>query len=700
MFNRVAESLKSLFFSADKKNNKIRIVIFSAIVAPVVLVGAFAYFESYQDMTESALARRQSVAKLAAAVLEQRFQRLTDIGTSLATRVRFRQLVSADKWDEAVEILKTVQKDFPIIDRIFLTDPSGTLKADTPSLPGVKGKNFAYRDWYRGVNSKWKPYISEVYLRAAEPRYNVIAVGVPIMAEKEKPVGILVLQVRLDVLVDWSKSVGVGFSGFVYFVDKKGGLAAHPKISFQNKIVDYSRVPVVQKVLRGESGVDLSFNPIENEEQVAAYAPVPVIGWGVIATEPTQSAFATRNKDLNEILLRYGFLFLISSIVAYIILRVLAERELVEAERLKVANLLNSVIENNPVMIFLKEAKDLRFVMFNQAAEKISGYTRENFIGKNDYDLFSLQDADRSTAKDREVLARRDVLEILEERIQTKHHGERILRTRKTALFDPKGEPQYLLGVSEDITERKEAEEAVRQLNIDLQKQSAQLQAANTELEAFSYSVSHDLRAPLRSIEGFSQALLEDYVEKLDEEGKDYLQRVRASTQRMGELIDDMLNMSRITRSDMHREPVDLTEMAQASAAELRNSAPDRDVEFVIADGLTAQGDARLLRIVMDNLLGNAWKYTSKHPRACIEFGYAQNSDQSTYFVRDDGAGFDMTYADKLFGVFQRLHRQTEFPGTGVGLATVQRIMHRHGGQVWAEAQVDKGATFYFTLSN
>jgi light-regulated signal transduction histidine kinase (bacteriophytochrome) len=257
----------------------------------------------------------------------------------------------------------------------------------------------------------------------------------------------------------------------------------------------------------------------------------------------------------------------------------------------------------------------------------------------------------------------------------------------------PVGSRSLIYAAARDITDEKRAAR-------ELQERATELEAVNSELEAFSYSVSHDLRSPLRSIDGFSQALLEDYEEKLDEEGKDYLRRVRASTQRMGELIDDMLNMSRITRSDMHREPVDLTEMAQASAAELQKSAPEREVEFVIADGLTAQGDARLLRIVMDNLLGNAWKYTSKHPRACIEFGFAQNNEQSIYFVRDDGAGFDMTYADKLFGVFQRLHKQTEFPGTGVGLATVQRIMHRHGGRVWADAQVDKGATFYFTLSS
>ncbi len=248
------------------------------------------------------------------------------------------------------------------------------------------------------------------------------------------------------------------------------------------------------------------------------------------------------------------------------------------------------------------------------------------------------------------------------------------------------------------VSARERAEESIRQLNSDLQKQSDQLQAANKELEAFSYSVSHDLRAPLRSIDGFSQALQEDYADKLDSEGKDHLQRVRASTQRMGQLIDDMLNLSRVTRGEMRCEPIDLTSMAWAIAADLQATAPEREVEFFITEGVAAEGDARLVRILLQNLLNNAWKYTSKHPRARIEFGFAQNNGDSAYFVRDDGAGFDMAYADKLFGAFQRLHGATEFSGTGIGLATVQRIVHRHGGRVWAEGKIDQGATFYFSL--
>ncbi len=246
--------------------------------------------------------------------------------------------------------------------------------------------------------------------------------------------------------------------------------------------------------------------------------------------------------------------------------------------------------------------------------------------------------------------------------------------------------------------DRRRAEAQVRQLNLTLQQRAAALETANQELEAFSYSVSHDLRAPLRSIDGFSLALLEDYGSQMDDIARDYLRRVRAAAQRMAALIDDLIDLSRVARAELRWEQVDLSALAHAVAADLRQSAPARQVQFQVEPHLTAQGDGRLLRVALENLLGNAWKFTGAQAAAVIAFGRQQVDGQAAYFVRDNGAGFDMAYAHRLFGAFQRLHDQSDYPGTGIGLATVQRIIHRHGGRVWAEGQVQTGATFFFFL--
>jgi PAS domain S-box-containing protein len=301
-----------------------------------------------------------------------------------------------------------------------------------------------------------------------------------------------------------------------------------------------------------------------------------------------------------------------------------------------------------------------------------------------------------------------------EYRIRRKDNGEvRWIATRGTVICNEAGAPQLMVGINMDVTERKQAEKALREseaqlrlLSSDLerrvQERTAELASANKELESFTYSVSHDLRAPLRGIDGWSCALIDDYGDKLDEQARGYLDRVRAETRRMGQLIDDLLRMSRVTRAEMNRTRVDLSALANSITSRIREANPGRETEFTIEPGLTAEGDPRLLDVAITNLLDNAAKFSSKRVNAKVEFGVVDptknDGRKSRFFVRDNGAGFDMAYADQLFGAFQRLHSTSEFPGTGIGLATVQRVIQRHGGTICAESKPGEGATFYFTI--
>ncbi|GMQ89061.1 MAG: hypothetical protein BMS9Abin09_0507 [Gammaproteobacteria bacterium] len=277
------------------------------------------------------------------------------------------------------------------------------------------------------------------------------------------------------------------------------------------------------------------------------------------------------------------------------------------------------------------------------------------------------------------------------------------LLVRATAEQDIQGNVIGYVGTITDISKQKDIEDELRIHRDHLEElvsdRTHAMEVANRELEAFAYSVSHDLRAPLRAIDGFSHALEEDCADAIGASGKDYLHRVRAASQRMGELIDDILQLSRMSQGDMELSDTDISRLAGEAVDRLREAEPGRQVDAQVAPNMRAVGDKTLLGVLLDNLIGNAWKYTGRKDFACIEIGVLEQDGEQVYFVKDNGAGFDMQYADKLFGIFQRLHKADEFEGSGIGLATVQRIVHRHNGRIWAEAEEDKGATFFFTLS-
>jgi signal transduction histidine kinase len=542
------------------------------VLAGVAAVAVESYRVVDRELTQSALDRRAAVSFLAATILSEKFDRLLDIGVALATRVRFRQLIEAGRWDEAIRILTGVPRDFPFIDRITVNDRDGTLRADIPASSDLHGQNFAHRDWYQAVVKSGRAYVSRVYRRAAPPERNVFVAAIPIKSEAGTISAILVLQVRSDLFFEWTRGIEVGDRGAVYVVDQRGFLAYHPRRGSQEELVDYSRQPAVQRVLQGRRGVEVVTDPGTPGQLVVAYQPIGTHGWGVVLSEPAVAVFELRNDQLRWMIFTYLLSLVSLGALAYLASRITLHRRQIEEASLAQAEL----------------------------------------------------------------------------------------------------------------------ERRVRERTLELER-------ANRELEGFSYSVSHDLRAPVRAIEGFARILEEEAGERLDAQARRYLALVRDNGRRMGVLIESLLEFSRLGRRPLNAADTDMAELARDVFEELAGGLPETP-EFVLGPVPRARCDRALVRQVWTNLLSNAIKFTAKTPAPRIEVGGEAKGGQLVYYVRDNGAGFDMRYYEKMFGVFQRLHGDQEFPGTGVGLALVQRIVDRHGGRVWAEGKIGGGATFWFSL--
>ncbi len=392
--------------------------------------------------------------------------------------------------------------------------------------------------------------------------------------------------------------------------------------------------------------------------------------------------------------------FLLIAILILLVLRLLRQEVL---EKVKQGDFFMSVLHNLGEGVVAADESG-RFTVFNPMARQIMGEGDLSDYPKDWAKNHGIYYTDKTNLAKHEDLPmvralRGESTDGAEFFIKNAENPEGIfIKVAGRPLMDKNGKRAGGAVVLTNITYQKVAQEQMEGLNRKLLNLAANLTQSNKELEDFSYSVAHDLRAPLRAIEGFSQFLIEDYYNRLDDQGKDYLNRIGLGCQRMGQLIDDLLALANITRQEIKSEKTDLREIAKSVMEKIEEAEPNRRVEFSVPARIEAFGDPGLLKIVLENLIGNAWKFTSKTENARIEIGSTQKDGETAYFVKDNGAGFDMKYVDKIFDPFQRLHSQSDFPGQGLGLAIVSRIVHRHGGRIWAEGEVGKGAALYFTL--
>ncbi|QYY36539.1 ATP-binding protein [Ruficoccus sp. ZRK36] len=455
----------------------------------------------------------------------------------------------------------------------------------------------------------------------------------------------------------------------------------------------------MQEALTGKSGTIVAVD-YRGEKVLAALVPLPQLDAAMVFKIDMAEFDAPYRSAVITSLVAVAFLVLICALLCWREGKRIIEKLAYSESRYR------TLMDNVPVCVFLKDGHG-NYLTANRYFYMRYGVDKLSIPELSDRGIFPPDIARKHIEDDQRVLKNGVTITGYEK--QDLDGEERIIRYLKCPLKGENGDPIGIIGIHQDVTQERRNAEALQKLNAELESQvrrrTAQLELANRELESFAYTVSHDLRAPLRAMAGFSQALKDDYGESLDATATDYINRIFRATGSMAELIDSLLSLSRSTTGQLKIANLDLSQMANDVIEDLRRSDPNHPVEVTIQPGLQAEGDSRLIRNVLENLLGNAWKYSAKTPEPRVEFGQCvtrspedEQSEVEAFFVRDNGTGFDMAYANKLFRPFQRMHSEKEYQGSGIGLATVERIVHRHNGRIWAESEPGLGSTFYFTL--
>ena len=700
----------------------------------LIVLAAHMYLSVRDELTDMVMKRRLALAEVAAVTQSERLDRVVDVAVSLATRVRFADLVAAGEWETAIRIMRGVPGEFPFIDRVAVFDAGGAIRADT-ALERVSGRNFAETDWYLGVQrSAGQPYVSSMYRRASPPQIDMFAIAAPIVDREGRRAGILLLHVKVDTFFAWARELDFGEDGALLVVDREGNEAFHSGVPRRDAILNLSRSPVVSRLMQGNSGVEVAADPTDGVQKLYAFVPTRH-GWGVLAQQPAVAAFTERERQLARVLIGSCVILLFFFSSAGLAMHVAAARRRTErrfTERLRVLHGIDRAViaGDSPDAIAamviqpLRELLDVpraivnRFDFESRHVEWIAAAgRRRTHVGPGVRyaldlmgDLEALRRGETQVVNTRRVPAGPDTEALLASGVDYYMVVPMIAGGELIGAISFGGEtdqfPADQVRIAQEVAAQLSISMAMAKLMAAVKRhaadletkvleRTAELEAVNKELGSFSYSVSHDLRAPLRAVDGYARMLEEDYAARLDEEGRRLLGVIRTSAGRMGLLIDDLLSFSRLSRQPIARQTVDSGALVREVLGEVRG---DSRASVEVGELPTVQGDRALLKQVWVNLVSNALKYSSKRDAARVEIGSQVEGEENVYWVRDNGAGFDMRYAAKLFGVFQRLHSQEEFTGTGVGLAIVQRVVTRHGGRVWAEGKPGEGACFFFSL--
>jgi len=652
------------------------------VILPLLIAAVYTSRELFRDLDKFTFSGRETTAFLVATTLKEKLDRVIDVGVSLSTRVQFQKLVEAGKWDEAIKIMERVPHDFTYIDRVSLFDPQGILKAatqPTPEILSVIGKDFSYRDYYLGVSKNWEPYVAEAIKPAVPLGYNLVPVAIPIKSEAHKVLGIMLLNIKLDTIAEWSKSIDVGPAGFVYIVDHKGNLVAHPTLLPAEDIIDFSLVPSVQKVLRGERGVEVIFNEIENEERVTAYEPVPHYGWGAIVIQPTRTAFVERNKAVGRMAAIWAFVILAVGIFTF---RLLRDRTVMKTQRDREKLLLESIGDG----VFAID-RFFNIVSWNKSAETLTGWSREEALGK----------------------PMREVVKFVRE----SDKKENIVFIEEAMLYaEPKVMELSTLLIRKDGTEILVGDSAAPLLDehgkvsgaIVIFRDKSQEVAAQKISEEILFRTIHDLRAPATAIKLAAEMSRDAEVFSHNPENlKESIDLIQEANTRMLALINDLLKSIREQQAIAPpiSEAVDVAAIIQSIGREAQVLAERKKVQItynIPSDLPKVLGRAREIQEIFSNLVDNAVKYNKEGGSVTIS---ALRQDSLVVVeVTDTGFGIPKDKQDKIFQKFYRApsSQAPETEGTGLGLFLTRRLVEQMGGDIMFSSIEGQGTTIAVSL--